>query len=30
MSWFAELWNHPVIQHKLPIATLETVQMVGL
>lgn len=30
MSWFAEFWNHPVIQHKLPTATLETLQMVGL
>jgi len=30
MSWFAELWNNPVIQHKLPTATLETLQMVAL
>jgi D-methionine transport system permease protein len=30
MSRFAELWNNPVIQHKLPTATLETLQMVAL
>ena len=30
MSWFAEFWNHPVIQHKLLTATLETLQMVAL
>lgn len=30
VSWFEELFGNPVIQQKLPEATLETLQMVGL
>lgn len=30
MTWWDEFWTNPVIQQKFPVATLETLQMVGV
>lgn len=30
MTWWDEFWANPVIQQKFPVATIETLQMVGV